>query len=155
MCRSYNPGCVLEVVICSEHLSTANDKGGGKKDTLYIWNQILLHYMKRLDPKNELFHCLEFDRMSKVTKAAEMTQTHFLRCVVVHGVENGLLLIFGKVFKLHPCSNMKIVWNIVNNLVLCFCFVKFVSSIYDLDVLDATNFWIDSSCTRGNIQPRI
>jgi hypothetical protein len=64
-----NPGCVLEVVDCSEHMSTAKDKEGGKKDALYICQEIL-SYTKRLDPKKELFHCLVFEGASNVTKAA-------------------------------------------------------------------------------------
>lgn len=51
---------MLAVVDCSEHMSTMKDKEQGKEYVPYICNQFLPHTM-RLDPTNELFHCLVLD----------------------------------------------------------------------------------------------
>jgi hypothetical protein len=53
-----------------------------------------------------------------MTKAAELIQRHFPRCVVVDGIEHVCSLIFEMMFKLHPCSTMKIIGNMVSTAVI-------------------------------------
>ena len=53
-----------------------------------------------------------------LTKASDLIQKHFPRCVVVHGVVHVCLHIFEEIFKLLPCRKMKINGNMVSPAVL-------------------------------------
>jgi len=53
-----NPGCVLDVVDCSKHMSV-----GGKNDATYISNA-MLPLMTSIDPNKRLFNVIAFDGAS-------------------------------------------------------------------------------------------
>ena len=91
-----NPGCVLDVVDCSKHMSV-----GGKKDATYI-SSAMLPLMTSIDPDKRLFNVIAFDGASNAQKAGESMAQHFPRVTVIHGAEHVVSSIFEKIVKLTP-----------------------------------------------------
>jgi hypothetical protein len=91
-----NPGCVLDVIDCTNQMSE-----GGEKDAGYTVNSMLL-LMNTIDPNKILFNVIAFDGASNVQKAGTIMAQHFPRVTVIHGAEHVVSIIFEKIVKITP-----------------------------------------------------
>lgn len=82
---------------------------GGKKDAPYVCEQVL-PYMKRLDSKKELIHCLVFNVATNVTKAAYMIQKSSSICVILHNIDIVCSFLFEKLCHGLPMHQNESCW---------------------------------------------
>jgi len=87
------PAAVLEIVDCSQQMSS-----GGKKDSQYISSLFLTH-MNKLDKEKSLTDLIYFDGASNVQKAGRILSNHFPRVSSLHAAEHVVSLFFSDICK--------------------------------------------------------
>jgi hypothetical protein len=96
----HNPGCVLDIVDCTEHMSE-----GGIKDADYISRE-MIPLMKSIDPEQKKIDLILFDGAGNVQKAGNIMSQYFPRATVSHCPAHVISLIFDKVIKLQPYNDL-------------------------------------------------
>lgn len=99
-CSPTNPSMLLDVFDCSQHAAD-----GGKKDAEYIM-KIMIPKMKEIDPDKNLIDLVSFDGAGNVQNAAKLLALHFPRITVGPAVEHNVSLVFDKVMRLRPISEL-------------------------------------------------
>lgn len=95
-CGEHNPGCVLDVIDCSEHMSS-----GGTKNADYLAEKTI-PLMREIDPNGMLIDMMLFDGASNVQKAGEILAKYFPRSSVGHCPLHVVSLVFEKTIDLPP-----------------------------------------------------
>ncbi|KAL7503401.1 hypothetical protein ACHAXN_001196, partial [Cyclotella atomus] len=99
-CSPSNPSMVLDVFDCSEHAAA-----GKKKDAAFIL-RTMLPKMEEIDPQKKYIDLITFDGAGNVQNAAKLLAIHFPRASIGPAVEHVVSLMFDKVMRLRPISEL-------------------------------------------------
>ena len=136
-----NPCMVLDVIDCSEHCAA-----GGKKDAAFIVKK-MLPGMLALDPKKELIDLVLFDGASNVQNAAKLLTIHFPRASVGPAIEHVVSLVFDKVMRLSPVSQLCKIAKVVSTCVVLCCSFTILTFTY-LFTAESRRVWCTAPCAK-------
>jgi hypothetical protein len=112
-CSPTNPSMLLDVFDCSQHAAD-----GGKKDAKYIM-KIMIPKMEEIDPDRNLIDLVTFDGAGNVQNAAKLLALHFSRITIGPAVEHNVSLVFDKIMRLRPISELCHICKGVSFAVVC------------------------------------
>lgn len=139
-CSPSNPSMVLDVFDCSGHAAD-----GGKKDAAFLLKTMLPKLLE-IDPEKKLIDLITFDGAGNVQNAAKLLAIHLPRASIGPAVEHEVSLVFDKIMRLRPLSELCHIAKWVSG---CIAYVFLYKSTHSLSLSssDSKYIWSAEACS--------